>query len=425
MNLNKLCAGNSLETLDLFNMEFWIDAGEDYLVEFEKFLFPIPNKETGIHHFSSLKCLKMWGSILDCTDVNPDKWFKNKHRVKLAFPAICQLVLGDLRLDRGSGGGVHAGDYFGGNLLQLRAPYLESLHLGIVRPGNESDILPAFSSLSELCLSGLGALVWLEDMANKIEKGEVTEWNLDKINFDFGTIREVRKLQTQPISQIVGLVLNDSFDPKYIRIKYALHLNREEDDSRVEEVAKEILETLVEVLRRSAKKKKWQKKVKSLSLHLEVGRDESNEEEVDSSSSDGSYDDSDNEISLNRTGNTEDDEKESEKEEPKSIRIKETVNLVSLLSSMEEIANNVALHVSIGLTSRSCTTPRWPWLDLKGDYSQVYSVLRRKMAYDKSLLISSKNWPYCFAEDKWKCICKACEMSFRYGWEVVKEACNW
>ncbi len=173
-----------------FSME-----GDDDFAELAKFLLPTPNKETGIHHFSRLKCLSLGGPQMDF--FGPLDYFKDKKQVNVAFPAVSELVLGDVRLFPNVD--FDEPDIIANlawNLLELRAPYLESLHLARVRldreKGTEKEELPVFSSLAELCLAGTGALVWLEHIGKKIKEGEVTEWNLDKIHFGFRDEKKVR-----------------------------------------------------------------------------------------------------------------------------------------------------------------------------------------------------------------------------------------
>ncbi len=94
MDFRKLCAANSLETLELVNIKFWVEDAETF-VKVAKFLFRIPNKETGIHHFSRLKCLKLWidevervGWQEDLDKAEGYNLYKDKERTKIAFPML-------------------------------------------------------------------------------------------------------------------------------------------------------------------------------------------------------------------------------------------------------------------------------------------------------------------------------------------------
>ncbi len=55
------------------------------------------------------------------------------------------------------------------------------------------------------------------------------------------------------------------------------------------------------------------------------------------------------------------------------------------------------------------------WLNPLADHSP-YSVLKRSKKGVLCLVLSSKNWDYCLAGDKWKVDCKECELDL-YGWE--------
>ncbi len=56
------------------------------------------------------------------------------------------------------------------------------------------------------------------------------------------------------------------------------------------------------------------------------------------------------------------------------------------------------------------------WLDPLAE-SSPHSVLKRRKRRALSLVISSKNWDYCLAGDKWEVDCKECELDL-HGWKA-------
>ncbi len=55
--------GNCLEALELHSICFsgaGLIKSDNAFIDALKFLFPLPNKETGLHRFGRLNCLKLW-----------------------------------------------------------------------------------------------------------------------------------------------------------------------------------------------------------------------------------------------------------------------------------------------------------------------------------------------------------------------------
>ncbi len=59
-------------------------------------------------------------------------------------------------------------------------------------------------------------------------------------------------------------------------------------------------------------------------------------------------------------------------------------------------------------------------LEKEGE-SFTYSVLKRMKSDGIHLVMSSKNWDYCLAGDKWEVDCEECELDL-YGWESGENA---
>ncbi len=146
--MKQLCSGNLLESLELSDVGY--GPWSPRFVEAMDFLFPTPNKETGIHHFSRLESLKLdsfgvdeWPDD-DDDEVDEDvrarlNLFDDKKRIKMAFPKLRALILGNVL------------DNYG--ILKVKGSQLESLHL--CRVSNiKKEKLPSFDCLSELCLCG-------------------------------------------------------------------------------------------------------------------------------------------------------------------------------------------------------------------------------------------------------------------------------
>ncbi len=148
MNLAILCDGDSLETLVLQNVSFWQPAAEEASEKFisaVKLLFPLPNKETGLHRFSRLNCLTLWDvEVSETDDVGEEvaaatDLFDDEKRINLSFPSLKNLIISHLPvLPQG-----HLPVVFGKHLLNLRGTYLESLHLKNVDCGKD-DAWPSF-----------------------------------------------------------------------------------------------------------------------------------------------------------------------------------------------------------------------------------------------------------------------------------------
>ncbi len=99
------------------------------------FILPVPNKETNIHHFSRLKCLKLYNLSIDAPKdrsesslkekfLSPLDLFKNEKRISLAFPELCHLSMGSEKDFRN-----REGYLFQRKLINIRSSFLESLHL--------------------------------------------------------------------------------------------------------------------------------------------------------------------------------------------------------------------------------------------------------------------------------------------------------
>ncbi len=130
MDIPQLISKNHLETLELDDFSTGYNC--DHFSQSVDFLFPIPNKEKGVHHFSSLRCLKIWDLHMGPPMSHVEEEVRNRlslfddknlNRINLAYPNLRALALGEF---------IYASDLatrFANKLLAARGPHLESLHV--------------------------------------------------------------------------------------------------------------------------------------------------------------------------------------------------------------------------------------------------------------------------------------------------------
>ncbi len=383
MDIPQLISANCLETLELDS--FAATSWNHHFSQNVDFLFPTPNKETGIHHFSRLRCLKIWELIVyktngyESSDIEDEVRKrlllldgKNFDRINLAFPHLRALVLGFTHPLAASG--------FAHNLLAARGPYLESLHLSATFKTKE--VTPRFKSVSELCLSGDCWQDWLsvftKDKSEKIEK----------ICLNLGELNSAKEGE---MCRAIELVLNPSHlpEPKYIRFKMTIPSGWR-GDRQIEEFSfRRLLDKIVSSLRKS---KAPSRKYESISFHLDISV---------------VYDEQKGNLARHKVGRL------------AKVGEELSMGIPLLMFWLEKLTKNVAFSISLKMKKFSDSQIRGhiaKWLRPLVEDSQ-YSILKRSKGEDAlSLVMSSKNWDYCLAGDKWEIDCKECELDL-YGWK--------
>ncbi len=357
LNIPRLVSGNQLETLELY--ECRTECGHKYLDHFQHtfdFMFPIPDKVTGIHHFSGLRCLKVQGTfpLVQCAiigKVTPWNDEKSFNRTQIAYPKLHALVFG-------------GSSFFGQYLLAARAPHLKSLHLFGVRVPLDKDY--SFEELSELCLCGLAYMAqWLHAIfKSKSKKGSKP---IDKIFLDVGEVN-LKDKQVEGGSLLgrgVELVLSrlSLSHSKYIRLKMTI--------GKVS--FREIIDQVVSSLEKS---KVPFEKFRSISFHLEIvariplGKDLS-------------------------------------------------MCIPTLLFWLRKLSKHFAFSVSVKKSWSHLSRHHFdivkhllPFVD-----ESENTVWKRSKSHEHiSLVICSKHWGYCVGSDKWNVDCEQCELDL-HGWE--------
>ncbi len=277
MDKTQLCSANRLESLELDSLTYNCLSDVDAFMKAMDFLFPTPNKETGIHHFSRLRCLKLWefsveGLPDDDDEEEVDKeikarvpFFEDEKRLEIAFPNLRGFAL------RSSERALW------GPLLRSRGPLLESLHLS----GDyfyASNELPSFDSLSELCLAGDNSLPNFVEICREKEENGKHLSKVDKLSLNLGVRHiqlrgfEVRDVALLIIRDVMNLVLKPSrFEAsKFIRLNLRIASGWEGAKKEITMPSiRVIMDKIVQTIS-SQRKLSGGRRFESLSFHFEV-----------------------------------------------------------------------------------------------------------------------------------------------------------
>ncbi len=385
MNCSRFCSANNLETLELRSVTFvtFSDAFDKSI----RFLFPVPNEKTRIHHFSRLRCLKLYSwEIIENEEERAAVSLKgmkfDEKRVKTSFPELQSLVLHEP-----GEGTAHS---IAKMLLRIRAPYIESLHLKSIQSGMEGLFFP---NLSELCLAGKEeeTMAWLEFFKRKVKKMDKNKnpWRLDKLCVDFGDVRKWQGLK-KAIANFIEMTLQNAPKEalKSIRLTFVIALAKPKDPVYLPRVMESIIAGIKNTFSKVGKFTDGY-----LSMHLffnfERGFDEEIENEGD--------------------GNWHDEVWEKVGEGLRNSPLPRWVNKMSDKVALSFYAKCTD-YLGLGCIAKALNTWELPYCD-NG------SLIRREGSR-LELSLYSKNWDYCKAKDNWEVHCEACEFDHR-GWDKV------
>ncbi len=276
-------------------------------------------------------------------------------------------------------------------LLHIRAPYLRSLHICAIQELPEKE-LPCFESLSELCLADSGADLWITFFEKMSEKNE-KKWKLNKLCVDLGGMVKDESSCFQMMRKAIKLVLNPPrlSASKYIRLKVTFPSGWDEFGDRIAPGSTHSLfGEMVQALGQFPGLWKGEK-FNSICLHLDIF-----------------FTSFQGDVSL-ASGTA----RELDSTEVIQIGKDISMGISSLLFWLERIGKKYALSIAVNAASANALSQ---WLKfLAGDAR--YSVLKSKKHYGVLLVVSSKNWDFCVANEKWEVDCKACELDL-FDWET-------
>ncbi len=270
--MKQLCSAKRLECLELDSLSYNCFSDVDVFLEAMDFLFPTPNKETGIHHFSRLRCLKLWNfRVEEWPDVGDDvvseeirdrlPLFNDDKRIKICFPNLRGLAL---RYPTSNLAALESA------LLIARGSFLDSLHLCSHLVYDKAQ-LPSFNCLSELCLSGNASLQYLLWFCGKKEENEKHLSKLDKIFVNLGSVEFSSLSPILAIPDVMKLVLNPSrFEAsKCIRLKLCIPSGWREENEINPASMRIFLNKIVQSIVSQSELNKGMR-FESISFHLEV-----------------------------------------------------------------------------------------------------------------------------------------------------------
>ncbi len=388
MDVPRICSGNTLEMFEVRDVAIEPDddcADDEVINECLDFLFPFPEAQTAVHHFSRLKYLKLHSLKLCEWDIDENISLESlgidEKRMEIAFPELRGLVL------HHPTPGVSRS--LAQLLLRFRAPYIESLHLACDQSGMGAVFFP---NLAELCLSAKeeDTMAWLDYFDGKVKSMDKTKtgnpWHLDKLCVSFGDVTKWKgRGKLNSIAKAVEMTL---YPPrkrafKHISFQFVIPLGEKIRDSYLTQVMEQIITGLRGIISKGVKLDGH------FSMFLEL---------IFKCNLDKCYD-TPQRIAKKRLMSSE------VGKELCDSRLPYWINEISDKVAFEISTRNFKINASE--VAKSLST----W---ESKYHQIYSTLRKRHRKDRlNLCMTSRNWDYCMSKGYWEVSCPTCNMSGR------------